>query len=267
LDFAVAALNVKGKEMKITKTSILATFLVFVCGMYSLAADELVLHLSFDEGSGNIASDSSAFGNDCSLIGNPQWSDGPFGTALELDGASWGEVADADSLDIADAITMEMWAKIPVGGEPLQSGAEKGASWIPGLYNLSPLYNGGTILQFSDLPADCTDLNVGASIQDGEWHFLAGTWDGATIRLYIDGDADASLNCEGTLTPNDAPLFIGARGGTVRFVTGELDEIKIYNYALSEAEIQADMDSPADSSAVEPGGKLAVTWGRMKSHK
>jgi len=253
--------------MRTLKTSIFIVSVMFVCSMYSYAANDLVLHLSFDEGSGNVANDSSTFNNDCALSGNPQWTDGPFGTALELDGATWGEVADADSLDIADAITIEMWAKIPAGGEGIQSGAEKGPSWIPGLYNLSPLYNGGTILQFSDLPVNCTDINVGTSIQDGEWHFLAGTWDGATIRLFIDGNADASMDCAGTLSPNDAPLFIGARGGSGRFVTGALDEIKIYNYALSEAEILADMDSPVSSAAVEPGGKLAVTWGTLKSHK
>jgi len=75
------------------------------------------------------------------------------------------------------------------------------------------------------------------------------------------------MECAGTLGTNDDPLYIGARGGTVRFVTGALDEIKVYNYALSEAEIQKDMDDPAGSSAVKPVDKLAVTWGTIKSHK
>ncbi len=253
--------------MRNLKASMLIVLLTLVCSMYSYAANELVLHLSFDEVSGNIVSDSSGLGNDCALNGNPAWIAGPFGTALELDGATWGEVGDDDSLDLTDAVTIETWAKIPAGGETLQSAVEKGAAWVPGLYNLSPLYNGGTILQFSDLPANCTDINVGASIQDGEWHFLAGTWDGATIRLYIDGNADASMDCAGTLLTNDDPLFIGARGGNVRFVTGALDEIKVYNYALSEAEIAADMESPVTKSAVEPSNKLAVTWSMIKAHK
>ena len=66
-----------------------------------------------------------------------------------------------------------------------------------GLYNLAALYNGGTILQFFDLPEPCNDDNIGPSIQDGEWHFLAGTWDGNDILLYIDGELEAEMPCKG----------------------------------------------------------------------
>ncbi len=88
--------------MRNLKASILIVFLALVCSMYSHAANDLVLHLSFDEGAGNIANDSSGIGNDCALNGNPKWTDGPFGTALELDGATWGEVGDDDSLDLTE---------------------------------------------------------------------------------------------------------------------------------------------------------------------
>ena len=252
--------------MKNLKISVLMVFLALVFGMYSHAANDLVLHLSFDEGAGNVAADSSGLGNDCVLNGNPGWTDGPFGMALELDGASWGEVADDASLDLTDAMTIETWARIPPGGEGIQSAVEKGSAWMEGEYNLAALYNGGTILQMRDLPANCADTNVGTSIQDGEWHFLAGTWDGAALRLYIDGNLDAEMECAGTLLTNDDPLFIGARGGSERFVTGALDEIKVYNYALSQAEIMADMENPVPTSAVGPDGKLAATWSMIKSN-
>ena len=253
--------------MKNLKVSMLIVLLTLACSMYSHAANELVLHLSFDEVSGNIVSDFSGLGNDCALNGNPVWIDGPFGTALELDGATWGEVADSDSLDLTNAMTIEAWAKIPVGGEAIQSAVEKGSGWVEGEYNLAALYNGGTILQMRDLPADCADTNVGTSIQDGEWHFLAGTWDGGTLRLYIDGNLDAEMECAGTLLTNDDPLYIGARGGNQRFITGALDEVKVYNYALSQDEIAADMENPAPPSAVKPGGKLATTWSMIKSDR
>ncbi len=228
----------------------------------SHAANELVLHLSFDDGSRNIAEDSSGFGNDCLLKGNPQWIEGKFGKALELDGATWGEVPDSDSLDLTAAMTIEAWVKLYEGGEGTQSVVEKGSGWIEGEYNLAALYADGTLLQIRDLPDECNDDNVGSSIKDQEWHFLAGVWDGAAIKLYIDGNLDSEMPCVGTLLTNDEPLFIGARAGTARFIVGALDELSIYNYALSEAELARDMEAPV--TAVKPGGKLASTWGGIK---
>jgi hypothetical protein len=251
--------------MKVLTVSTTMVFLMLAWSINSHAANQLVLHLSFDEGAGSIAKDSSKLKNDCTLKGNPKWIDGKFGKALELDGATWGEVADSDSLDLTGAMTIEAWVKMYGGGEGTQSAVEKGSAWIDGEYNLAALYSNGTILQMKDLPEECNDDNVGSSIQDNNWHFLVGMWDGGTIKLYIDGKLDKEMACAGTLLINNEPLFIGARGGTQRFLIGALDEIKIYNYALSEAEIAMDMQFPV--AAVEPNGKLATTWSMIKAQK
>ena len=225
-------------------------------------AQELVLHLSFDALKGKVANDLSEFGNHVTFKGSPKLQEGVFGKALKLDGKTYGEIADHDSLDIVDGITINFWA-IVEGGESTQSGVEKGRSWGPGLYNLAANYHGSnTLLQFFDLPDQCDDENTGPGIQDGKWHFLAGTWDGKTIRLYVDGELGAEMKCAGELTPNDDPLFIGARGGQRRFLTGALDEVKIYNYALTEEELIRDMTDP--TQAVDAKDKLATLWGRLK---
>ena len=227
-------------------------------------AQDLVLHLSFDELEGKVVKDMSEFGNDATFNkGNPKLIEGVFGQAMEFDGKTAGEIADSASLDIVDGITIEFWALVK-GGEAIQSGVEKGTAWVSGLYNLAALYNGGTILQFFDLPEPCNDDNIGPSIQDGEWHFLAGTWDGNDILLYIDGELEAEMPCKGKLTPNDDPLFIGARGASQRFLTGALDEIKVYNYALTKAELLADMEAPV-TLQVDAADKLATVWARLKT--
>ncbi len=244
---------------------------VFLLGLFFLLitmtavgeAQELVLHLSFDELAGDVAKDLSEFGNDATFKGNPKLIDGVFGKALEFDGKTSGQIPDHASLDIVDGITIEFWA-IVKGGEAIQSGVEKGIAWVSGLYNLAALYNGGTILQFFDLPDACNDDNVGPSIQDGEWHFLAGTWDGNDILLYIDGELEAEMPCKGELVPNNDPLFIGARGGSGRFLTGALDEIKMYNYALTKAELLKDMEEPV-TLHVDAQDKLATVWARLKT--
>ena len=226
-------------------------------------AQELVLHLSFDALDGKVAKDRSEFGNDATFKGSPKLTEGVFGKALEFDGKTFGQIPDHASLDIVDGITIEFWATLE-GGEALQSGVEKGAAWVAGLYNLAALYNGGTILQFFDLPEPCNDDNIGPSIQDGEWHFLAGTWDGDDILLYIDGELEAEMPCKGKLKPNNDPLFIGARGGSVRFLTGAMDEIKMYNYALTKAELLKDMEEPV-ALHVDAQDKLTTVWARLKT--
>ena len=238
--------------------------LIFVSISTRCGAEDLVLHLSFEELDGDVAKDRSAFGNHATFKGSPEIVEGVFGNALGFDGKTSGQIPDHASLDIVDGLTIQFWARLE-GGEAIQSGVEKGTAWASGLYNLAALYNGGTILQFFDLPEVCNDDNIGPSIQDGEWHFLAGTWDGDTIMLYIDGDMEAEMVCKGELNPNDDPLFIGARGGSGRFLTGALDEIKMYDYALTKAELLADMEEPVPLDVV-PQDKLAVFWGRLKAN-
>ncbi|MCY3723180.1 MAG: LamG domain-containing protein [Candidatus Poribacteria bacterium] len=240
---------------------LLALILISVSAVCS--AQELVLHLSFDELNGDVAKDRSEFGNDATFKGKPKLIDGVFGQALEFDGKTSGQIPDHASLDIVNGITIEFWV-IVKGGEAIQSGVEKGVAWVSGLYNLAALYNGGTILQFFDLPEPCNDDNIGPSIQDGEWHFLAGTWDGKDILLYIDGELEAEMPCKGELKPNDDPLFIGARGGSGRFLTGALDEIKVYNYALTKAELLKDMEEPV-LLHVDAQDKLTTVWARLKT--
>ena len=231
---------------------------VTVCGV-----QELVLHLPLDELSGDVAAGRVRIRKRRDFQGQTRVNRWRFGKAVAFDGKTSAQIPDHASLDIVEAITIEFWVFIE-GGEAIQSGVEKGAAWVSGLYNLAALYNGGTILQFFDLPDACNDENIGPSIQDGEWHFLAGTWDGDTIRLYIDGELEADMACKGKLSPNDDALFIGARGGSGRFLTGALDEIKMYNYALTKEELLADMEQPF-ALAVDARDKLATTWARLKS--
>jgi hypothetical protein len=262
-DVAYNSLLIKDGILK--QISIFWLIFLILIGITAICdAQDLVLHLSFDELNGKVAKDLSEFGNDATFKGNPKLIEGVFGKALEFDGKTAGQIPDHASLDIVDTITIEFWANIK-GGEAIQSGVEKGIAWVPGLYNLAALYNGGTILQFFDLPDVCNDENIGPSIQDGEWHFLAGIWDGDDILLYIDGELEADMPCKGELKPNNDPLFIGARGGSGRFLTGALDEIKVYNYALTKDELLKDMAEPV-SLRIDAQGKLTTVWARLKAN-
>ena len=102
-------------------------------------------------------------------------------------------------------------------------------------------------------------------IQDGTWHHIAGTYDGKAIKVYIDGAEKASLDCVGEIKVGDGSTYVGSRGGTQRWVNGTLDEIKVFNRALSADEVKADMEKT--TTAVNAKSKLAVSWAQIKNAK
>ena len=76
------------------------------------------------------------------------------------------------------------------------------------------------------------------------WTHLAATFDGATVRLYVNGVQVASQAQTTPLTPTTGTLQIGADSYTGENFTGRIDEVRVYNRALSQAEIQTDMNTP-----------------------
>lgn len=247
--------------------------LTFVCSFLIInhafgGADEsLVLYLPLDENSGNIARDLSPKQNHAELKGKAKWAPGKYGSCIEITAGAWLEVPNSPSLQITKALTINCWVLIRGMTGEHQSAVEKGDSWEVGEYNLLPCYNPDSVLlQMNDLPEECDDEALGGKVNDGQWHFIAGTWDGKVIRTFIDGKESSKLACAGELGINNDPLFIGSRGGTQRFMNGFIDEIKVYNRALSEEELKRDMVDPAANLAVSAFGKIASTWGHLKSN-
>jgi len=227
----------------------------------------MVLYLPFDEGSGKTAEDLSNFGNHATMKGGDKtkWADGKFKGGIELTSGGYLVVADADSLDLTNAMTIHMWAKLMVKtGECCQGGVEKEPAWQAGEYNFLAEYNGGILLQMMELPDPCNDDLVGPGIIDKTWHHVGGTWDGKTIRIYLDGKEVGEMPCKGKLSKGSGDLFIGCRGGSGRWTEGFLDEIKIYNRPLLEEEIAADMEDPKQNLAVSPKDKVSTTWALVK---
>lgn len=98
-----------------------------------------------------------------------------------------------------------------------------------------------------------TILNTG-------WHHIAGTFDGTFVKIYVDGVMENSVNIAGTTMSGTANLMIGANNyGSAG--KGIIDEVRVYNRALSSAEIQADFQSPdfsANFLAKVPKGTTQV---------
>lgn len=247
------------QKSKIT-VLVLTLLIVNVLSVQAALDDSVVLFLSFDGGE---AADHSSYNHTVGVTG-AEIGAGKYGNGIVLGEGKFLEVPDDDSLDLTTALSISMWAKVAAGGEGTQSGLEKQPAWQAGEYNLAAVYGGGVLLQAADWPAACADTNVTPEgIEDDNWHHIAGTWDGKVIKVYIDGVLKAEKDCVGEIKVGDGNLYIGSRGGKQRWLNGSLDEIKVFNRALSADEVKADMAKTATS--VQAKSKLAISWGKIKT--
>lgn len=228
---------------------------------------DLVLYLPFDEGSGGEALDASGNGNDGELLGGAEWADGHIGGGVRLSEIpDWVEVADSPSLDIVESLTLAIWANI----ESLPDGS-CALFMKPTTYMLHTT-TGGVGVKMDPLVfiggnygAWPTPVTVSAPM--GEWHHYAATYDGTEYALYIDGKLIETYERSpgGPIDQDDSPLAVGRdnRGCcSARNSPCTIDEATVWSRALSEAEIAEVMQG--GFAAVEPGSKLAFTWGQIK---
>lgn len=209
---------------------------------YSVVPEDssLVGHWKFDEGSGDVAGDSSGKGNDGTLVNDPTWVDGKFGKALSFDGSdNYVEVLDSDSLNITDEITIESWVYVVGSSGKIENIVYKAvsATSTEGVYRLRYFDNTNFIGNLS-IGGTYYSNNGDTTVPLNTWHHVVLTYDGSNIKLFLNGKEDTTpVAVSGTIDTNNYPLFIGSRDGGFN---GTIDEVRIYNRALSPEEIKAE---------------------------
>lgn len=222
----------------------------------------LVLYLNFDEGSGNTARDLSGQGNDGAINGASWVKDGKIGSALSFVSGDYVEVPHSASLSITDAITIMAWTNMAPGSSGEMAIVSKGQWAVNDLpYELTETPGGVIFWQFyNDAGRDTCSPN---SPPVDEWHHIAGTYDGQIFKAYIDGVLGEEWQYAGTMPENTASVTIGRRSKSADcHFTGMIDEVVIFNRALSVEEVQESMEGI--KTAVEPAEKLATTWAGIK---
>lgn len=224
-----------------------------------------VLYMSFDEEpDGEVIEDESEYGNHGNIVGSGvEWiDDGKFGGALEFDGASKIEIPHSDSLNLDEEMTLEIWfrTEVPQKGRfmiyKVHNGGGRNYQW--GIYLTGDSAN---VSAYVVRPNDEVGfVGENGDYKDGNWHFLAGTYDGETLKCYIDGEI-VTQDWSGGIRTGDGPVVIGTWGNN--FFAGALDEARISNIALTEEQLKSDYEN--GYLAVSPAGRLSTTWARIKA--
>ena len=198
-----------------------------------------------DETSGREVKDSSGNENIGKILsGMPRWqsSGGKINGALLFDGkGDYVHLADESNFDFAGEVTVAAWIKVNRFDKEWQAIVTKGDS----AWRLQR-HQGADALEFA-----CTGLQIPGdspygglfgkkAVNDGKWHYVTGVYDGEKMYIYIDGIVDVSQPASGAVATNDQPVFIGENAEmTGRFWNGLIDDVRVYNYALSEEQIKA----------------------------
>jgi len=216
----------------------------------------------FDEGSGNLARDSSGKGHDGKFIGNVGWVEGKSGSAVEFDGSSLIEVPHADDLTL-EVFTLVAWVNIPVAIQYQTIVAKDG--WPSRNYGIWANASGGIHHSFTNAAGTNECFDSKGVVTDGEWHHVAATYDGKSSKIYIDGVFDSEKPFSDVPATTNAPVQMGI-GNNSWPLTGAIDEVAIFNIALNEEEIKAIMVEGLGLAvlSVSSRAKLTTTWGSIK---
>ena len=217
---------------------------------------QLVAAYSFDAGSGATAADSSGYGNN-GTIANATWTtSGKYGAALSFNGTSARvSVPDAASLRLTTAMTLEAWVKP----------SAVTSNWRDVIYKGNDNYylegtsdSGGRPAAGGTFGSTGATVYAASALATNVWTHLAATYDGAVLRVYVNGIESSSAPRTGTLATSTNPLEIGGDSIFGQYFQGAIDEVRVYNVALTPTQIQTDMNTPVGS-----GSFPAVTLSRI----
>ena len=213
-----------------------------------------------------MVNDVSGNGNNGTISGATWTTSGKYGNALTFNGTNGlVSINNATSLQLTTGMTLEAWVFPTTVSNKWRDVIYKGNDnyYLEGTSNHSSRpAMGGTF---------GSDLVGTSALTANTWAHLAATYDGATMRLYVNGVQVASRAQTGAIATSTNPLQIGGDSIYGQYFAGRIDEVRIYNRALSAAEIQNDMNNPLiappdGQPPSAPGNLVATALGVSQVH-
>jgi len=203
--------------------------------------NRLTAYWRFDDGSGATATDSVA-GNDGTLHGDATWTYGRINGALSFDGA--GDYVSFPNLATlaGDSMTVQAWVRInDSAGEYLNPIVMQHTSLREGyrlqVFEDKPSFSIIAIPRGTTVQVDSPD-----TITRNQWHHIAGTNDGSELKIYVDGQLKGSVSSAG-YTGVAHEGYIGYDHFGAVYWDGLIDDVRVYDRALSEYELLVTSDS------------------------
>ena len=242
--------------------------LITVVSVFADLEEDLVIFLTFDDVDGKTIKDSSGNGLDANIVANAEIVKGKNGDAIKItaEGADCVNVPADDKLKISDEITMAAWVWMDAWNNDSQwfdKNCHNGGEHTS--YGIGVFGDGNNFNMFLGSDQNRQTLNLAHNLKAKTWHYVVGTYDGDTMKIYVDGklavEEAKKFNFTGT---NDQDLRIGCSKDRPQysFENGMIDDAAIWSRALNEGEITQAMGG--DLLDVTPKNKATTTWGNIK---
>ena len=256
---------------KLFSYAVLLSALMIISTGYATAdlAEGLVVYFTFDNVNGKTIVDDSGNGLDADIIANTEIVKGKYGDAIRITnvGADCVNVPASDDLKITGEITMAAWINQDAwstDGQWFDKNCHNGGEHSS--YGIGAFNGGANFNMFLGTGNGRPTLSQPHALDTKTWHHVVGTYDGTTMKVYVDGEVaaekDEKFDFKGT---NDQDLRIGCSKDrpNYTFENGSIDEAAVWRRALSEDEINEIMNE--GFLAVSPRDKAATMWGSIKS--
>jgi hypothetical protein len=201
----------------------------------------MVAAYGFNEGSGTTTVDQSGSGNTGTLVGASWAATGKFGKALSFNGSSARvTIPDSPSLDLTTGMTLMAWVN-PTANTSWRTVVLKETSndLAYALYASSDTNRPGVWMNTTSTQS----VTGTAQLALNTWTNVAATYDGATLRFYVNGAQAGSKAVTPSMLVSGNPLQIGGNAVWGEYFAGLIDEVRVFNRALTASEISSLMNT------------------------